>query len=208
MFTGMIRQVGKVESIRTVSRTRLVTYSAPEITSGMKIGDSVAVDGVCQTVVDFNRRGFSSQALEATLSKTTFGLFRRGTVVNLEKALIMGDSLDGHIVQGHVSGTGRILNLKRVGENRFLRIALTEALLRDCIPEGSLAVDGISLTIAELGVGEAVLNIIPTTWEDTTLKTKSPGGLVNIETDPLTRRIGSGEKNKFITVERLTQWGY
>lgn len=208
MFTGLIREIGGVEGVRTGGGSRLITYSAPQIAGTLKIGDSVAVDGVCQTVTALTPRSFSAGALEATLKKTTLGTVRPGARVNLEPALALGDSLDGHIVQGHVSGTARILGVKKLGENRFLRLALPGELLAECAPEGSLAVDGISLTIAALKPGEAVMNLIPLTWETTALKFKTAGQRVNIETDPLTRTAGGAGPERALTEERLTQWGY
>jgi len=210
MFTGLIEEVGVVKRITPRRDSRIITYGAPKTREELKVGDSVAVDGVCQTVTALTRGGFSAEALKATLVKTTLGNIRVGEVVNLEKAMRANGRLDGHIVQGHVSGTAQIIRISKEGDNRFLHLSLNPQLRSGCIPEGSLAVDGISLTMAELTENSAVINVIPLTWETTTLKKRTPGDWVNIETDPLTRGPGQlmDRQKSVITKEKLQSWGF
>ena len=208
MFTGLIREIGWIEAIRTGRGLRHITYSSPVIADSLKIGSSVAVDGVCQTVTALTHKGFSAQALEMSLLKTTLGDLKKGSPVNLEPALILGESLDGHIIQGHVSGTARILEIKKQGMNRYLRLELSPELIKSCVSEGSLTVNGISLTIAELKSGKVVINIIPLTWNTTTLQFKRVGDRVNIETDLLLRREDEIMRRSALTKERIIKWGY
>ncbi len=208
MFTGLIREIGWIEAIRTGRGIRHITYSAPAIAGSLKTGSSVAVDGVCQTVTALTHKGFSAQALEASLLKTTLGDVKKGSPVNLEPALVVGESLDGHIVQGHVSGTAVILGMKKQGMNRYLRLKLAPELIKNCVSEGSLTVNGISLTIAELRSCEIVINIIPLTWDTTTLQFKHAGDMVNIETDFFLRREEVTARNSALTKERIIKWGY
>jgi riboflavin synthase len=209
MFTGLIEEIGRIKAIQAAGTSRLITYDAPQIAGALKIGDSVAVDGVCQTVTALGRTGFSARAVKATLEKTTMGSLRRGTAVHLERALAMGDRLDGHIVQGHVSDRGQITSIRRQGKTRFLKIKLPDTLMRHCIPEGSIAVDGVSLTISTVYQREVEINLIPLTWESTNFKSKKAGMPVNIETDPLIRGNERNETSSGrITKENLQSWGF
>lgn len=208
MFTGLILEVGRIESVRVQGKTRLITYLAPAAAERSKIGSSVAVEGVCQTVTALSPRGFSAVAVDATLKKTTLGILLAGAAVNIEPALSLGDSLDGHLVQGHVSGQGIIAKIRKEGDTRFLHLRLPPELLGQCQPEGSLSVDGVSLTISEMGREGVVINIIPHTWKGISLAFKKAGDRVNIETDPLTRRTGGAGRQDALTMEKIKQWGY
>lgn len=208
MFTGLILEVGRVEGIRIQGKTRHITYRAPAAAEKSKIGSSIAVDGVCQTVTAVTSRGFSAVAVDATLRKTTLGNLNPGAAVNIEPALSLGDSLDGHLIQGHVSGMGKIIQIRKEGETRFLHLALPPKIMAQCQPEGSLSVDGASLTIAELGPDRVVINIIPHTWNSISLPFKKPGQKVNIETDPLTRMTEGAGRQGALTMEKMRQWGY
>jgi len=208
MFTGLILEVGRVEAVRVQNKTRIITYQAPGAAEQIKIGGSVAVEGVCQTVTVLTPRGFSAVAVDATLKKTTLVTLKTGGAVNIEPALSLGDPLDGHIMQGHVSGQGTIIKIRKQGDTRFLHLHLPPVLLGQCRPEGSLGVDGVSLTIAEMDRQGVVINIIPHTWDSISLAFKKTGDRVNIETDPLLRRAGGAGRQGALTMETLKQWGY
>ncbi len=210
MFTGLIGEVGEVLSSRLAAGKRTIRYSAPKLGPGLGLGDSVAVNGACQTVSALFPGGFAAEALGATLAKTGLGGLRAGDPVNLEPALKAGDRLAGHFVQGHVSGRGRVLRVEAKALDRYLVIELPERLAEACLPEGSIAVDGVSLTIAARSGRRVTLNIIPTTWEKTTLRLRKAGALVNIETDVLVRaatRSAAGGPKGALSEKELRSWG-
>lgn len=194
MFTGLIEETGRVKTFSpqgSVSgkKAARLTLLAPKISSSLKIGDSVAINGVCQTVVACNSSGFTVECLGETLEKTNLGSLRSGLRVNLERALQWGSRLDGHMVQGHISEQGRLVSVKKMGNNRYIRIALSDSTAGLCIKEGSVAVDGISLTISSIEKNEIILNIIPQSWKESTLADLKPGRRVNIETDMIGRYV-------------------
>ena len=211
MFTGIIEEVGKVRQVRKISGGLELQISASQIISKLKDGDSVAIDGACQTVVNIEEALFTVQAVGETLLKTTFREYQSGRRVNLESALTLNTPLGGHMVQGHVQGLADITGWRRRGDNYFLELELPESLMRYCIAEGAIAVDGISLTIAHLQQNTIGISIVPYTVEKTTLIDKQVGDSVNIETDIVARYVekfttSGGAGN--ITVEKLKNWGY
>ena len=218
MFTGLTETKGVIKKITGGKGKLNIWISAPSIADKLKSGDSVAVDGVCQTVVTAGKSDFMIQAMEETLKKTTFSGFSERRIVNLEKALTLETPLGGHLVQGHVSGTGTITEIIKKEDNRYLKITAGEEIIRYCIKEGSVAVDGISLTVADTTGNFFLLNIIPETWEKTTLKDRRPGDRVNIETDLIGRYIvsflekavsgGRADSRKEINISDLSRWGY
>ena len=217
MFTGLTQAVGKIKSISRSSEKYDIWIESSEATQQLYSGDSVAVDGVCQTVVSTGETEFLVQAVEETLRKTTFTSYKTGREVNLEKSLTLNSPLGGHIVQGHVNGTGIIEEIKGDKDSRYLKISADDEILKYCINEGSVCVDGISLTVAETDKHSFLLNIIPETWERTTLNKKELKERVNIETDIIGRYVvsfiekTSGHKsgiNKDIKITDLNQWGY
>ena len=149
MFTGLTQAVGKIKSISRSSEKYDIWIESSEATQQLYSGDSVAVDGVCQTVVSTGETEFLVQAVEETLRKTTFTSYKTGREVNLEKSLTLNSPLGGHIVQGHVNGTGIIEEIKGDKDSRYLKISADDEILKYCINEGSVCVDGISLTVAE-----------------------------------------------------------
>lgn len=198
MFTGLIREIGKLRACRERPGLRELEIAAPHLASSLRIGDSVAVNGVCQTLTALVPGGFTVQALGDTLHKTTLGWLRPGAALNLEPALRLGDSLDGHLVQGHVNGMARCLAWRSpagAGSGRYLYLELPLALAAGLVPEGSISIDGVSLTVAEIG-GQQIaaracvvrISVIPHTLEQCTLGQLKPGQVVNIETDLLLRR--------------------
>ncbi len=182
MFTGLVREVGRVASFED-GRLRVESQLAAAI------GDSVAVAGVCLTVVDGDRRTLAFDAVPETLARTTLGRLVPGNCVNLEPALRAGEALGGHYVQGHVDGTGRVRTVEPEGEGRRIRFDAPGEILRYCVEKGSIAVDGVSLTIAGVDENGFSVALIPHTLEVTTLGSLAAGDEVNLETDVLAKYV-------------------
>ncbi len=189
MFTGLIKEVGEIKSIVTNAEGKLFGIKAPALIKEIAIDDSVCVNGACQTVVKVKGDIFYVQAVHVTLEKTTFGALRPGNPVNLELSLRPMDRLGGHFVSGHVNGTGQISKIVSQGKNYLISVKYLKDLEKYMIPEGSIAIEGISLTIAYLKKGELTVSIIPHTYEKTTLGSKKVGDKVNLEVDLLAKYI-------------------
>jgi riboflavin synthase len=189
MFTGIIEAVGKVTSIEHEGEAIRLTVAAGKVAEDVALGDSVAVNGVCLTVTGFQPPHVTFDAVQETMRKTTLGTLRVGDGVNLERALAVGGRLGGHIVQGHVDGTGRIASIRPVGNSWFVYVDAAPELMRYIVTKGSVSVDGISLTVAEAEDRTFALSIIPHTWEHTTLHDKRAGDQVNIECDILGKYV-------------------
>lgn len=182
MFTGLVREVGTVSSFED-GRLRV------ESTIAASVGDSVAVDGVCLTVVDGDRSTLAFDAVPETLGRTTLGGLAPGAPVNLEPALRAGEALGGHYVQGHVDGVGRVRSVENEGEGKRVWVDAPHALLRYCVEKGSVAVDGVSLTVAGLDERGFAVALVPHTLDATTLGGTAPGDDVNLETDVLAKYV-------------------
>jgi riboflavin synthase len=195
MFTGLIEEVGSVTSVQKHGGGLDITVSARVVMDDLSVGDSIAIQGVCQTVVARGQDWFRVIAVEETLSKTTFKMLATGSPVNLERALLPTRRLGGHFVQGHVETIGRIASFEQRDSGWELWVECPEEYLRYVIPLGSIALDGISLTIACVHESQFMVAIIPHTFENTTLRYRRSGDWVNLEFDILA---------KF--VERLLQW--
>ena len=189
MFTGLIAALGTVERLAEGSTSCRLTVRAPQLLSGVKIGDSIAVNGVCLTVVHLRGDTFTADVMPETVRRTTLHMLQPGDRVNLEKALRPTDGLDGHIVQGHVEGVGTIQQIISEGNARVYRIQAPGELLRYIVEKGSIAVDGISLTVTETDDSGFGVSLIPHTAKMTTLGYKSAGDAVNLETDILARYV-------------------
>ena len=189
MFTGLVASLGTVERLAEGSTSCRLTVRAPQLLSGVKIGDSIAVNGVCLTVVHLRGDTFTADVMPETVRRTTLHLLQSGDRVNLEKALRPTDGLDGHIVQGHVEGVGTIQQIISEGNARVYRIQAPGELLRYIVEKGSIAVDGISLTVTETDDSGFGVSLIPHTAKMTTLGYKSAGDAVNLETDILARYV-------------------
>ncbi len=188
MFTGLIEDVGTVERIEADgagARLRIATRLGPEIGPG----DSVAVNGVCLTATAADESGFATEAMNQTLAVTALGAVEAGSRVNLELAMKASDRLGGHIVQGHVDGVGTVLEIREDGFARRLRIGFAPALLRYAIDKGSIGLDGVSLTVAELGPEWVEVSLIPETLERTTLGGLEPGSRLNVECDMVAKYV-------------------
>jgi riboflavin synthase len=189
MFTGLIEEIGKVKRITTIPGGLRISFEAEKILDDLAVDHSVAVNGVCLTAVDVSRNEFIAEAVGETIRKSTISGLRTGNSVNLERAMRFGDRLGGHLVQGHVNGTGRITQFLQRGENWYLETEIPEALIRYVIPEGSIALDGISLTVADLEKTKIGVSVIPHTYNNTTLRFRKAGDKINIETDFLARYV-------------------
>ena len=189
MFTGLIEEIGSINSITQISGGIQIKIAASKILDDLKIDDSVAINGICLTVTKIENDGFIAEAVGVTLDKTTISKLYKGYVVNLERAVRLSDRLGGHLVQGHVNGIGTIAKVEKLGDNYFLEVSVPDNLTKYLIDEGSIAVDGISLTIASLKNTKVGLSIIPHTWDNTNLAKKTVGDKVNIETDVIAKYI-------------------
>lgn len=187
MFTGIIEEAGIIRSLCTTSTGAALLVEAHRISPELNAGDSVAVNGVCLTVVDHDGRSFSCDLSAETLSRSTLGKARQGTVVNLERPLALGDRLGGHFVQGHVDGVSSLLASVSSGEGVEMEFSVPADLERYLVTKGSIAVDGISLTIARLKTDAFTVAVIPHTYRITNLRRLSPGDAVNLETDILAK---------------------
>ncbi|NWK57043.1 riboflavin synthase [Verrucomicrobiaceae bacterium N1E253] len=188
MFTGLVEATGKVLSIEPRDEQARITLQIP-FASELQDGESVAVNGCCLTVTWHDQHAASFDVLQQTLNVTSLGELTEGRLVNLERAMLAGDRFGGHFVQGHVDDTGEIIDLSPHGGDYRLEIALPAAMMPLCIDKGSLAIDGISLTIAELTEDSAVFWIIPHTMEKTRLNDAEMGQRVNLEADVIAKHV-------------------
>jgi riboflavin synthase len=189
MFTGIIEGLGTVAGLRPVGRGRRIAVTADFDLDGTRIGDSIAVNGACLTAVTIDGRRFEADVAPETLSKTTFGSSRVGERVNLERALRLGDRLDGHLVSGHIDGCGKIKSRRKLDNAEIVTLEIPEHLARYLIPKGSVAVDGTSLTVNQLSGSHFDVSIIPHTAYLTTVGFKPEGAAVNIETDMIGKYV-------------------
>ncbi len=187
MFTGIVEEVGVVAKISG----NAMTVRASKVLEDVKLGDSIAVNGACLTAVDFSRSEFSVDLSPETMRRTSLGQFSVGGPVNLERALLASDRMGGHIVQGHVDGTGRVMSIKADGDSIIFRIRVPKRLNRYIVEKGFVAVDGISLTVVKRGASSFTLAVIPYTLENTNLSAVSVGDRVNLEADILAKYVES-----------------
>ncbi len=208
MFTGIIEETGKIKAITQ----NKITVEAKIVTEGTKIGDSIAVNGVCLTVTKLDRDGFNADISPETLKVTSLGNLKAGSYVNLERAVQIGERLGGHIVSGHVDGLGKGKFIKKDGSFYNITIELPQELAKYVAKKGSITIDGISLTVADINNNIVNIAVIPHTFENTNLKNLKVGDFVNIETDILAKyveKILSTSDNKSgISMEFLTEHGF
>ena len=189
MFTGLVEGVGQITELTPLGSGFLIRIKTSFNLEGTKVGDSIAVDGVCLTVVQLEPQAFRAQLSPETISRTTFKLKKVGDLVNLERALKLGDRLGGHLVTGHVDGVGAIKRIAKMGDYTLIEISIPKDLIQYMVPKGSIAVDGISLTINEVLEDAIRLMIIPHTLAVTTLGVKKVGDLVNLEVDVIAKMV-------------------
>lgn len=216
MFTGIIEGLGTVTSVRSAGQGKRLTIAADFDLADTKVGDSISVSGACLTAVAIARRQFDVDVSPETLAKSTLGSMRVGERVNLERALRLSDRLDGHLVSGHTDGTGVIDSCEVSGNAIIVTVGVPEALTRYMIIKGSVAVDGVSLTINHLEAGRFSVSIIPHTAALTTIGLKQKGAPVNIETDMIGKYVEKFISSQHspaappagVTMEMLTQKGF
>lgn len=185
MFTGIIEEVGQLKNLRDGR----IEITCSKVLEDVKIGDSISANGICLTVVDFGEDFFAADVMPETLRKTSLAELNRGGFVNLERALKLGDRFGGHIVSGHIDGVGKILNIRAEGNALLIDVAAENFLLRQIAAKGSVALDGISLTVVDAVAESFSVSMIPHTREVTNFKSKRVGSPVNIETDILAKYV-------------------
>lgn len=183
MFTGLVAELGTVQNLTRQGQSYHLTVTADKVLAGLKIGDSIAVNGACLTVVQLGGGSFTADVMPETVRLTNIGLLHSGDRVNLERTLRLCDGLDGHIVTGHVEGLGTITSRQPDGIATLVTISAEPRLLKYILPKGSVAIDGISLTVTQLTGGSFAVSLIPHTLRETTLGFKQIGDKVNLETD-------------------------
>ncbi len=207
MFTGLVEEIGTVISIIRSRESALLKIKADTVLNNTIIGDSIAVNGVCQTVTAIDRSSFSVDVLKESLSKTNLGYLSSHKMVNLERAMTLNKPLGGHIVQGHVQDVAKVTSIIKQSKNCFLSLRITNDLMIFMVEEGSVSVDGLSLTIAKIKNDEITINIIPHTLKNTTIESLKVGDIVNIEPDILIKATLKSSRNG-LTKEKLLSWGY
>lgn len=190
MFTGIIEEVGKIKNIQGGTNYKL-TIGASKILEDIHLGDSIAVNGICLTAIKWDNGSFTVDVMRETLERTSLHRLRAGSFVNLERALAANGRFGGHIVSGHIDGTGEIINIRRDANAVWYKIKTSEKIMEFIIEKGSIAIDGISLTVAKVDRSAFYLSVIPHTLENTILLSKKPGDIVNLENDIVGKYIKS-----------------
>jgi len=206
MFTGIVEEIGKVSSAST---TKLV-ISARQVVDGINPGDSIAINGACLTVTDFDRASFSVDVMPETLLRTNLGQLKAGDGVNLERPTTLGGRLGGHLVQGHIDDTGRIIAMEWEGEALLLRFEAPPEVIRYTAPKGFIAVDGISLTITEKDNSSFQVSVVEYTRRNTTLGSRKAGDAVNLEVDIIAKYVAQFTQPQAggLTAEFLIEHGF
>ena len=206
MFTGIVEEVGRLKT----TRPNQLSIAAQKVVEETKLGDSIAVNGACLTVTALDGGTFSVDIMPETLRRTNLGRLRPGDQVNLERAMSLGSRMGGHLVQGHVDGTGRVLSLTPENQARIVRYSAPPQLMRYIVPKGFIAVDGVSLTVIDCDATSFTVSLVAYTQQNTTLARNRPGDLVNLEIDIVAKYLeGLGEaKNPGISIEFLAEHGF
>lgn len=221
MFTGIIEEMGTISSIAEGSVSAVITIQASKVLEGSKVGDSIAVNGVCLTVTSIHDKVFSADVMAETLRRSSLGSLSKGSLVNLERAMAADGRFGGHIVSGHIDGTGTIVSMKREDNAVWVTINTKQEILKYIVEKGSIAIDGISLTVAGLGEDTFSVSVIPHTGSETTLLKKSAGDIVNLENDVIGKYVdrllnfnlndSNKDNNKsspMLTMDFLTENGF
>ncbi len=212
MFTGLVEEVGRVQSVKPRGDGVTLAVQARTVLESTKLGDSIAIAGVCQTVVAMNDNSFTVEAISETVQRTRLGELRTGDEVNLERAMRLSDRLGGHLVQGHVDGLLEVLGVTPLKGSWRLRLRLPPEGTAYVIEKGSIALDGVSLTIAAKGADWLETEIIPHTWEATTLHLLKTGKKVHVEWDLIAKHVhnmlAQASPEKGVTLEKLIASGF
>ncbi|MFX4261693.1 riboflavin synthase [Pelotomaculum propionicicum] len=215
MFTGIVEELGSIKAVRRGADSAQLLIEAARVIEGSRVGDSIMVNGVCLTSVQFGDHNFTADVMAETLDKSNLGNLRTGDRVNLERALRLGDRLGGHIVSGHIDGVGAITRLEKHDIATLVSIKAPDAVMRYIIKKGSVAIDGISLTVVDLAKDTFQVSLIPHTARETTLGFKKAGANVNLEGDIIGKYIermmdfhGSRESGSRLNMSFLAEHGF
>jgi len=215
MFTGIIEEKGTIQGISRGAKSSKLTIQGKVIFGDLKLGDSVAVNGVCLTVSDFAEKTFMADVMFETLKRSSIGELKVGSHVNLERAMPANGRFGGHIVSGHIDGTGTISAIKKEDNAILYTIKTPESIMKYIVEKGSIAIDGISLTIAGIGADNFTVSIIPHTAKETTLSEKAIGDIVNLENDVIGKYVekllgyaSEAEPKSNLTREFLAKHGF
>ena len=213
MFTGIIEEIGKISEIKKTGKDNSLTISCTSIIEDMKLGDSIAVNGICLTVSRFDNKSFTADVMPITFQKSNLKTCRSGEFINLERALQLKSRLGGHLVSGHIDGIGKITSITKHENATRIKIQIDPEQRKYFIVEGSICIDGISLTIAELEQDHLTVSIIPETMRNTILQYKKSGDTVNIESDLLGKYLYNflqyeGKVKSNISIQFLAEHGY
>lgn len=218
MFTGIVEEIGVIESILLGSDSARIKINAKKVLQDVKLGDSISTNGVCLTVTEFSSKSFTVDVMAETMRRSGLGSLKKGDKVNLERALAVGDRLGGHLVSGHIDGTGTIKNLQREDNAIWITIGTSPDILRYIVLKGSIAIDGVSLTVAYVDNKAFKVSIIPHTQDETTLTKKSTGEKVNLECDMIGKYIekfiyekeaqANNKDKKSVDIEFLKENGF
>lgn len=215
MFTGIVEEIGKIKAIKKGKNSARLVINAKKVLEDVKLGDSIAVNGVCLTVTEFSNSEFAVDVMHESLRKSSLSTLKNDSSVNLERAMLLNGRFGGHIVSGHIDGTGKIINIKNDDNAIWYTISAKDKIMKYIIEKGSITIDGISLTVANLSESDFSVSIIPHTQEETILKTKKIGDIVNLENDCIAKYVESllnfkekSEVKKDITMDFLLENGF
>ena len=212
MFTGIIEEVGSLKKLQKEAAGAVLEISCKKVLEGLQIGDSIAANGVCLTATAFTSHSFTAAAMHETLRRSTLGNLHPGSPINLERAMAANGRLGGHMVAGHIDGTGTISNIEKDGNAVWYTLQASPQILRYIVEKGSVALDGISLTVAEVRADYFKVSVIPHTLAQTALAQKRTGDCVNIENDIIGKYVekllGTPQKSSGITKEFLSRYGF
>ncbi len=211
MFTGIIEEKGKVKSIKHGAKSAVLEIEATKIMDDVKLGDSIAVNGVCLTVTSITSSGFTADVMAETIRRSSLGKLISGSYVNLERAMAANGRFGGHIVSGHIDGTGTVIDVKREDNAVWYTIQVDKKLLKYIVEKGSIAIDGISLTVAAVTDSYFKVSIIPHTLSETVLAERTKGSIVNIENDIIGKyveKMTTKSSSGGLTMETLISNGF
>lgn len=218
MFTGIVEETGRIKRIEVNGNSGRIAICAKKVLEGTRVGDSIVVNGICLTATSLQEDGFTADVMAETFRRNSLGECRVGDAVNLERAMAANGRFGGHIVSGHIDGTGRISSLKREENAVWVTIRTTPEILRLIVEKGSICIDGISLTVAAVGALDFQVSVIPHTGEETTLLKKKPGSLVNLENNMVGKYVQkllgiepeqkNAEHSSGITMDFLKEYGF
>ena len=201
MFTGIVEEIGKIQNVKRNTKSSVLAIKCKKIFEDIHIGDSVSVNGVCLTVTTFNNEIFTADVMNETLSRSSLGNLKKGSYVNLERAMSVNGRFGGHIVSGHIDGTGKIVKIEKDDNAIWYTMTVEENLIKYIVEKGSIAIDGISLTVANVNGKNFSVSIIPHTAQETILSHRLVGDIVNIENDVIGKYV-----EKLITFEKSKKY--